>query len=250
MSSIDKLNLRTRRKNLRWAVITYYRGWLEIDGIESARARANGNALDSGAVRRIGKVYSIVRGIRGADTEEKRNGTDKHAEWIADRLNAKALDGRSSLIQRAEICAAIARDACSEGHTNGVQASAMTKLVWFIKPEGWTVFDNLAANGLGIPRYQSIDRMLAFYRTLTERGFPEHARAINATIGKTSFSVVGGERIIDTYLMLCGGEDEWVENVIANSKAFHKLLPSDFRNELVSCARRISKDHATGLLVR
>lgn len=262
---------------LYWAVIDQYRQSLSLDGIGLRLVEQNGG-LDVRRLRRIAKTYNVVRGINGATQEEKKRGSDPHAEWFVCELNKLACDWPATLLGRADRCAVLAEKACGsdqggkngQSHTNGYQASAVTKLMWFLKPDDWTMFDDLAATGLGIPKpafetietngkthriSNSITRMKAFYKELDRRNFVEHARSINCTI-KTTTDLLGlrGERIIDKFLMLLGSKSiaensNWKEDVIGDNREFLDLVPPNLKDDLHSIATAIVNKHVNSLLL-
>lgn len=249
MASIDDLDEVRRRELLRWAVVEHYRTWLSFDGIQIQRIAANGNVLDRAAVRRIASEYSVNRGILSTKDEngEKVAGRDDSADWIASRLNEEAAAWPPQLNERAARCAEVANCA-SKGRTRGKQASAMTKLMWPLKPNGWTVFDELAANGLGIPKKKAIVRMPLFFKALSDRNFNDDAGAINEVLNANGFGPLFGERVIDKFLMLCGADDDWTNEIIATCEAFLSLLPEETRDNLNTAARQISETLADNLL--
>jgi len=259
---------KTKRGNLLyWAVVEQYRQSLNLDGIAPILIKKN-RGLDERMVRRIALLYNVVRGIKGASDEEKRDKKDPHAKWIAKKCNALSNHWPDSLIDRAEECASIAEKGKGE-HTNGYQASAVTKLMWFLKPDGWTMFDDLAATGIGIPKSvsekkrgkgkkgrvaNSTTRMKAFYRELNRRNFKAHALAINQTIKNNGkFERLYGERIIDKFLMLVGAkpagrDNSWGGDYIELCSVFLELLPETTSRDLKFLADTVVKNHVGSLL--
>ena len=120
--------------------------------------------------------------------------------------------------------------------------------MWFLKPDGWTVFDSFASNGLGIDGSDPIKRMEDFYKRLNVRNFGVHAIAINESLSSTDFSELHGERIIDKFLMLAGAPKGWKEGVAENCRAFLECLHPTVRKKLVEAANRISAAHGDNLL--
>lgn len=170
----EKLPADDQRAFLELAVVEHYRNWLCFDGIERARVDADGGSFDATRLRRIASYYRVSRGIRRSK-EHRKAKTDPNAVWLAQRVEGDSQNWPESLGDRADLCKQIAVDAEADqcdgkSRTNGCQASAVTKFMWFLHPDGWTVFDNFAARGLSVDQRKSAtDRMVDFYDRLDKR---------------------------------------------------------------------------------
>lgn len=235
MLSIDLIDEKCRRKLVYWAVIEHYRSWLIDDGVLLKRLSQSGGKLDAVGVRRIAKIYKVNRGIPKGDS-----GSDRVAAWIADRLNNEAAAWPGNLNDRARRCAEISAEAKNGGHVEKEIVSLVTKLMWFLRPKGWTVFDRLASQGIGIKETRAPDRMEAFYRKLSESGFDKQADLINNMLKYTPFQHLFGERVIDKFLVLCGSEDDRRREAIETCQAFLTLLPVPLYRELDAISMQIS----------
>lgn len=112
--------------------------------------------------------------------------------------------------------------------------------MWFLQPHGWTMFDNLAAQGLGIGyKNNNQRRMLKFYETLNDRGFEAVAAAIGVQIDGGAFDFLWPERILDKYLMQ-HGRGEMV-NLEKNRElaCYLLVLRADERAGLVALAEAV-----------
>ncbi|WP_169559828.1 hypothetical protein [Sneathiella chinensis] len=229
-------------------MVEHYRQWICYDGIVFEQIREE-NKLSRKNLRQIARRYEVGRGITGATDKQKKNGQDPHADWLASELNSISQGWPDTLKARAEKCAEIAECAKTNGHSKYLPASAITKLIWFIQPDGWTMFDNLAALGLRSRNTgNSVIRMKAFYKELAERKFSNHACSLNRTIQNTDFSDLYGERIIDKFLMILGASVEWRENLIQENEIFLSLIPESLKNNIHKLAKDISDCHADSLL--
>lgn len=250
------------REILYWAVIGRYRFWLNFDGAELRRIGRSGQRLDGYAVRRIAREYQVNRTIlRKKDGGRGGSGAnDQAADRLAKALKQAAARWPSTLEERAKVCARIAEKAGTRNGGNQEDrtrraVSAVTKLMWFLKPHGWTVFDNLAATGLGIRAFPDrTKRMKFFYRGLKEGGFEPLARKVNRHLKGTSFAAIRGERVIDRYLMFKGAEQRKRDGtnlqtvMIDEAKQFMALLPARLRSELHEVADKISRDCIADIL--
>ena len=226
---------------LYWAVIGHYRYWLAFDGIERHRLECQGNRLDAPAVRRIGIEYKVNRGVyQKADAQPARKATGKSAarrakdarEDGAPRLAVLINEGADAgwdtwdLRQRAERCAEIAKAAADNGATRGRLASAVSKLMWFIRPRGWTLYDDLSANATVVAGRNTVEEMLAFYCALQERGFAECAAEINRRFASSALRELYGERVIDKFFLLHGqSADERADSLAVLEVFLSILLP-------------------------
>lgn len=225
-----------------WATIGYHRWWLTIDQIELSRLRQLEGRLTAQAIRRIGAVYYINRGIR-------QSAGDRGADKLAEKLNGAACP--RGLLDQGNTCLEIAEWAANEpigdGNENtitkGWQVSAITKLMWFLYPEGWTLFDRFAANGLGIPvNIPSRDRAIRFYRVLAEKRFEHLVQATQATVAEflKPFPNFYIERVLDRYLMIRGGlYGEEQSELPLVLQAYLEGLGSQACGALLSLARRL-----------
>jgi len=209
MPVLDDLEEAQRCELLKWAVVEHHRTWSLFDG--DARRVVEHDGLDPLAVRKIAREYGVNRGILKTKDENGKPiaGKDNSAKWLAEKISHAAGNWPESLQERAEACAEIARNASREGYTRGELASATTKIIWFCRPDGWTLFDRLAANGLGVPTRQSTKRMLRFYTELSTRNFLISANCINEILNDADFGELYGERVIDKFLMLVGADNDW-----------------------------------------
>lgn len=224
---------------LYWAVIEHYRYWLAFDGIERHRLERQGNRLDAQAVRRIGIEYMVNRGVyQKADAQPAREARGKlagrpakdaredGAPRLAFLINEEAEAGWDNwdLRQRAARCAAIANEAADNGATRGRLASAVSKLMWFIRPRGWTLYDDLSANATVATIPNTVEEMLAFYGALQERGFAECAAEINRRFASSALRELYGERVIDKFFLLNGQSADERTDSLAGLEAFLSIL--------------------------
>lgn len=248
---IETMPTETKHKHLYWAVVEHYRTWLAFDGIERLRISREKNAIDAKSVRRIAIEYRINRGILATKNNKgnKIVGRDDHAQAIAEHLNqVVARDWPDSLTARAQKCIEIAEWARENEHTSGVLVSAATKLMWFLCPDGWTLFDRFAAKAVAAKGRNPSDQARDFFKILGERGFVESAGQINSILESSTLTSLSGERVIDKFLMLSGADKTWTERVINVCEPFTQLLPGATKIELEKLAQRISDNHAASLL--
>lgn len=160
--------------------------------------------------------------------------------WILEEINSLSQKWPKSIQKRAEECAILAGKAEIEKKP----ASAVTKLIWFLQRNGWTVYDSYASASFGIKSGRSIDRMRRFYEELHRRDFTDSAKGINKIIKCKDFKNIPkidylyGEFVIDKFCQLFGNKDY--------NKEIQILRDSD--HPIKKLAREIADKHSDCLL--
>lgn len=227
-----------------WAVLEHHRHWLGSDGPFHAEAKIN--ELTLVIARKIARDYGVARTI-GAVGDEKGIGLlIKDINAITDQK------WDVSLTERADICLNIAKAHQKKVKKGGMPISAVTKLMWFRRPEGWTMFDRYARLGL----IGKKNNAMAFYRVLQKLDFVKRAEKLTSICRTQGFDL-WGERIIDKLLLFRGIEFERSnEKVLVNptmkpvdsyfelscimNRRHLEILPLDYRKRLDSLAREIA----------
>ncbi|MET4085626.1 hypothetical protein [Bradyrhizobium sp. S3.5.5] len=227
------------RGDLFWAVVDHVRTWLGEDGpFRHAIERQNGR-LDGVTLRRIAIVYNVNRGIRKGEA-----GVDIHANALAEMIN-EVRDWPSDLRARAERCLDVARTAQSRGHTKELQASALTKLSWFVEPAQWTVYDRFVARAMGVKAQATTEeKVTRFYAALEERGFPGLAKKIQDQLDDRPTMPLFGARVLDKLMMLSGArmsQVSWADSFVLTATSFLEVLPDEWRQPLEQLAARVEE---------
>ncbi|MEX1303688.1 MAG: hypothetical protein WEA84_00805 [Rhodovibrionaceae bacterium] len=118
------------------ALCQAYWFWRYFDEIELKRLQKVDNKHDADSVSRIGNIYSVSRSLPKAKREK-----------VADCINELAgkFPGKT-LTERAQLCL----DAARSINSKKLPRSGVSKLVWFVAPSDWTMFDSYAHKGVGI----------------------------------------------------------------------------------------------------
>ena len=188
-----------------WATISYVREWWSRDGL-IRRDIARHGGLTPVILRSIALQYNFSRGILKAVP-----GRVDTAARLCRILNKDCDRWPDGLVDRAEHCLRMLERAMKQELFRKDQVSGMTKLMWFVRPDNWTLFDRFAAAGVGIgangtTRY----RMKSFYQELDDRNFSATAHEMQAIVDCSRVTGVPATRILDTFLMAAGerfGED-------------------------------------------
>lgn len=246
------------------AYVEACRWWIWCDAGFVSELKGNGK-LDRHLVRRICNVYQVSRTIRvqkvpHPEGQTRRNGKikqvlvdgDPYAQFFADKLNGFADDMPAGLLATAE---KLSKTISEIAQTIGTQPiSASTKVLWFLQPDGWTMFDRWAATGVLGEHKNTTECMESFYVALARRGFEERLQNLKKALQGACFGERLAERVIDKYLFLVGlsleqnkqaakaGEE--LPGDVADVKAqegFLLALPDDLRKSIVEVASKLAE---------
>lgn len=222
------------------AVTAAYHVWMTNDGIEVDLVQAQGGLLTSADVSGIGRLYSITR------TLPKRT-----AAKVADEINTlRGSLKADGLVKTAEACAAAAAAIAGllpaqpdRKKKPTVPYSAVSKLLWFARPAGWTMYDSFASKGLKA-RGSGKDRFLDFYRRLESANFDNTIRHVRPKLQEQQLPALLAERIIDYELMRRGGRKGY-HPAEAWTAAALRTFGGDVRARLHRFAEAVAPDLST-----
>ncbi len=231
------------------ATIRYYRSWLSFDGVWSKYIKSKSGKLDSHAFRAITNEYKVARCVK---KKSEPNG-------LVDALNGKIVDWPSSpenILERQKFCTKFTdenRKFFSQRKGNGIWAgSLVTKLVWFLRPDGWTVFDSYASKGIGLKSsLKTRCKMREFYEKLDQAGFHELQSKMQSRIGEATKFDFPAARIIDLALMLKGGfvvaeaannGFDIIESLPEQNEAFLTVLHYSTSKNLIDLAKLLQNE--------
>lgn len=203
-----------------WAVVGYSRWWLSTDAPFLKRIVRNGGHLDIEIASKIMTNYNVARGFT-------RKGSTEFSLAIQ-CANNRASYWPPDLQGRYNFCRSLAVEWQKIGATRNHQISAATKVMWFLKPHCWTMFDRYAAKGMGT---SSAER---FYAALKANGFTTAVDQLGAVVAQSEWQSLPANKVIDFYLMQrgnLGGTDQ-----IRDSIAYLEALPVTAKETLVSLA--------------
>ncbi|MCP1974284.1 hypothetical protein [Bradyrhizobium elkanii] len=138
----------------------------------------------------------------------------------------------------------IAKVAKSRGHTDKLQASAMTKFSWFSDPAEWTVYDRFVAHAMNASGQDTQARLLNFYAALEKRRFTELTRHIQAELDEWKPMPLFGARVLDKLMMLHGARElqpRWADNTISIATSFLEVLPAEWRDSVEHVAGKVER---------
>jgi hypothetical protein len=209
---------------LYWSLIKYTRAWWATDGARLDVLRAY-QGLNTHLIRSITDEYNVVRSLPGgydildensgdeSKIKEKVKFTEEHdpvAEKIRAVIAEHLVKWGGDLNTKAEICITICNQLreIDVAPPNGVfpfrnnALSATSKLVWFLRPAKWTMYDRFACTGLfGKDKTTNEENFRAFYSELQRLNFLEYEEKLELSCKDTIFEGVPASRILDTLLM-------------------------------------------------
>ena len=249
-TSLGAINMTERERISYWATIELYRTWLLEDGPFLARLKNASSEERLKILHEIAISYSVRRTIPAAPENAETKNKHSNLEVLVKAIDDSVTRWPSDFLGRAEECRNAARNAAknfdrakpvkfdAENPGKGAPHSAVTKLVWFLKPDGWTVYDRLASSAV-LPDQisRAHERQEKFYKQI------EHDFAIYEAIAKPILARfeprLHAGRLVDKFLVLRGDDAKRIEWEQRN-QIFLQLIPSAVRDPLISTASEIA----------
>ena len=224
-----------------WATIENYRWWLAHDHVYLSLIKDRGQ-FSNDIVRTVAKAYGVNRGIPASDDKK----ADHMALGIASALNdfdAKSFQAQPMKEKIARFQSLVEKMPMNQDVKQGdnpIFVSGASKLLWFVAPRGWTMFDKLAADGMGIKKsLPSMERAKDYYTALAGRKFDDTTSKIRKILDQSDFSSLYAERLIDKFLWLAGCQSETWENSRLSLRYYMQGLFPVVRDKLEALAKQI-----------
>jgi hypothetical protein len=231
-----------------WATVDLYRTFLFEDGPLLETIIDAGGRLDGLTLSRIAQSYSVARTIPAAPDDDPTFNVDIFAREVIALSDAWPKD----TIERAAACRKTAdklvslfrrtAKAAREGETpvtprkTGSPHSAVTKLIWFLKPDGWTVYDRYAADAvLAGPDKNGGERQQRFYDAIAEP-LATYAEPLRGPLAELN-PRLHAERLIDKYLVLKGFSEASYTGAQVKNRHFLRLAPESLAKSIERTAR-------------
>jgi hypothetical protein len=233
-----------------WAVIEHFQGMLGNDGHYLAQIRESGGRLSTDLAVTIAKDYSVARTIHKYVKAE--NEPVLGISSLVFDIEELASNWPTDLFDRAKACCKIAEHHSERqtGKKKSTPYSGVTKIMWFLRPHGWTMFDSLAQFGLTGPGAGS-KCVEAFYQALEKENFFETCAEVQDILDKQGLKWLYAERVVDKFLMFRGSqwkdsEPTYFRRARTRGERFldvldHHLQASDARKRLECAAAQIGE---------
>lgn len=194
------------------ALIGYYRFWLMNDHHLVRLVGQTG--LNAASTGRIANVYSFSRSIPKGTTE-----------GLVKKIKRVAANWPNNMATQAKKCIKV-------GHDTNVYSGA-SKLMWFLKPDGWTPYDSFAAKTLRCGNGSSADKMEKFYARFEQ--FALKTKGLAPLVAKVE-PRLHAERVLDQFLVLHGMAQPDFAKRSGELESFVDALPKDFARSLVAAS--------------
>jgi len=224
-----------------WATIQLYRTYLFEDGPFLEMIRDAGGNMDSHTLSRIAYSYAVSRTI---PAPPKNVDKSYNLELFARAVLNLQKNWPSSTQDRAQACrtttCVLAKNFSrrSDARISGAPHSAVTKLIWFLEPTGWTVYDRLAANAVPKHGEDTEQRQERFYNIIKEP-LAEWSDKIRQPLSQLD-PKLHAERLIDKYLLITGLGTDGRNRANIPNVHFLRLLPNEFRKRLVDVSTEVA----------
>lgn len=217
---------------------------LEIATIERARFYLNTDAPFLALIRKnSGLTAETVHQIASEYLVRRNIGSRDELLVIANHLNTEIASWPGDLTNRAAWCLTQAAAIKKQLNLHHTPFSAVTKLAWFLRPDGWTLYDSFARKAIKSGGIGGIQQVTRFYKVLGEQEFLDAATKIDQVFSGTAWSHLSGVRVLDAYMMWKGGYPFRLTSDAAR-KGFLDALPGTGGQELSTLAARITTDLA------
>lgn len=228
-----------------WATLAYARWWLAVDGPFLGAVDAR-KGFTQPLLRRVAVRYNVNRGLLQPKGQAEER--DASATGVIALLSATANEWPDDLQDRAARCVQIAETALDKGWTKTLQVSGVSKFMWFLKPDGWTLFDRFAVAGMKVPvSWSRRAQFEAFYEALADADFNDVAGRIEKTVVSSSIPHLPSSRILDSLLMARGARGSATHEV-DESRTFLGLLPPALRDDLHRLATQLQDEIGNDVL--
>jgi hypothetical protein len=214
------------------ATIERARAFLNTDAPFLATVAQN-QGLTADTVHYISTFYKVRRNL----------GAARGLGFVANHLNNGIGTWPEHLIGQAEWCMTSAEEISIALDLHHTPYSAITKLAWFLRPTGWTVYDSYARQATRVAGRHGPQPVTDFYNILQEHSFSDAADTIEAILQGTLWSNLSGARVLDSYMMLRGGYPFLLADAAAR-QGFLAALPGDSGQALSTISNRIEADLA------
>lgn len=196
-----------------YATLEHVQHMMGTDGQYQARL-VRDDKIDLEVAASIFRDYRVSRTIRNGQKKDLEHASKRLALMIFKGIN----DWPETLSKRGHFCKIIAEK--FKDDSGSAPYSAVTKLCWFLRPKGWTMYDKFARVGLD----GTVD-VESFYQTLERLNFNGIVLDLNTAIREQGFQNVHAERIIDKFLMIRGsiwGERTHESSVKKRNQLIHR----------------------------
>lgn len=181
-----------------WATIDHWRTWNKFDGPVRDQVNRDGG-LTGYTAAAIAIEYNLLQSLPW-----KGGFARFHTVACVVNKTANNIRDDATMKEKADATGELAKSLIKGTGVTKIPSSAASKLLWFVRPKGWTMFDRHAFNAVfeRRPGKRSED-LKDFYDVLGSSRFGALAAEV-VEIGLSNGVPLNGERVLDKLLMLRG----------------------------------------------
>lgn len=197
------------------AVIDAYKWWVSsdygflrttgaLDRFGGAPEKNSTSVIDRLSLRKIARAYSVSRNIPADDMDSQaQEVVNLFMKSPPPELRSKDLLARATAIAEMSIRTPMIITRKDGRKSKRQLASALTKLSWFVQPEGWTVFDKYVGVAVIGQDRAGLTQMCQFYQKLAP-SWQSTSQDVCRAADSAGLHPYLGYRIIDKYLFCHG----------------------------------------------
>ncbi|ASS56452.1 hypothetical protein [Rhizobium leguminosarum] len=181
-----------------WATVDHWRTWESFDGPVRAQI-VRDRELTGYTTAAIAIEYNLTNSLPW-------KGGFARFDRVAQRVNriAETVEDSATMAVKRDAVVELADALQMDFALPAVPSSAASKLFWFVRPTGWTMFDKHAFNALFDKRSENRRQDLKdFYDVLIEMEFSQLGETVSMLAASDGISL-NGDRVLDKLLMLRG----------------------------------------------
>ncbi|WP_282044997.1 hypothetical protein [Roseibium album] len=223
-----------------WALVDYSRWFVATDAPFLERILANNGRFDVPTLSSVLTKYDVARGFPAA--------TSVKFGKLIDVLHHYANGWPDRMMDRCEHCIGLASSLKRKGLTQKLQVSAATKTMWFLNPEGWTLFDKLAADGMNAPAHLSAEKKAQyFYAHLESCCFEGLQNRLFKLIQQSEWRDIPAARVFD-FVLMNRSNSQSASVRKADCTGYLNALPRSASDSLIALARKAQNEFGNDIL--
>jgi hypothetical protein len=196
-----------------------YQWWLAQDAHLLAELEGRPDRLDCDWVEEIQGPYGLGRTLGG-----------DRPQWVVNTLRQV---GNLPMQERADKLEGLANARRDKEPGWKRPMSALSKISWFLHPDGWTMFDSYACRAVGAVGFGD------YYCKLINRGWDNILAAVRLAL-PDGIDRRLAERTLDAFLMLVA-DDKRLHRRLGAIRNFENALPADISEKLRASGADVAK---------
>jgi hypothetical protein len=173
--------------------------------LDALAVDSNGQrVMDAAALQWISRQFRLESHSYWVEGKSSKAIIENTQNYVSE-LNRFVLDWPQSFLDRASKCAELSRWAAGHGITKNLKTSAASKFLWFVRPEGWIMYDRYVKAALKGQGKDSADTMVNCFKELDSLGYNTAVSELEVLFKQHDIGFLYPGRVIDKFLMGTGG---------------------------------------------